>query len=101
MDLQKSMVNSFQFLMHAKTPDQPSRWTNSFELLRQLVIREIAESVKGSALGILWLVFSPLLSMALYVVVFGVLFGGAIEAMYVFEDHDEENERSVRGSAIR
>lgn len=62
--------------MRAKSQDRPSRWTNSYELLHQLVIREISESVKGSALGILWLVFNPLLSMGLYVVVFGVLFGG-------------------------
>jgi lipopolysaccharide transport system permease protein len=51
-------------------------WRQSIELLRQLTIREIAESVKGSALGVLWLLFNPLLSMALYVIVFGVLFGG-------------------------
>lgn len=33
---------------------------------------------------------------------FGVLFGGAIEAMYVFDDHDADgSERTVPGSAIR
>ena len=54
-----------------------SRWTHTSELLRQLTVREIAESIKGSALGILWLVFNPLLSMCLYLLVFGVLFGGS------------------------
>jgi lipopolysaccharide transport system permease protein len=62
--------------MAPNQPNAASRWTNSGELLRQLLIREISESVKGSFLGVLWLVFNPLLSMALYVVVFGVLFGG-------------------------
>lgn len=59
---------------HATTT---SRWTNSGELLQQLTLREISESIKGSALGILWLVFGPLLSMGLYLVVFGLLFGGS------------------------
>lgn len=52
-------------------------WSQTRELLRQLTVREISETVKGSALGLLWLVLNPLLMMALYVVVFGVLFGGS------------------------
>lgn len=47
------------------------------ELLRQLVQREIVENIKGSALGVLWLILNPLMMMMLYVVVFGVLFGGS------------------------
>jgi lipopolysaccharide transport system permease protein len=62
--------------MDPTRPRAPAPLRTHFELLRQLVIREIAESVKGSALGLVWLVLSPLLNMGLYVVVFGVLFGG-------------------------
>jgi lipopolysaccharide transport system permease protein len=58
---------------HSRT-DSP--WRNAPDLLRQLLLREISESIRDSALGLLWLVLQPLLSMALYVVVFGVLFGG-------------------------
>lgn len=64
-----------------------SRWDNASELLRQLTVREISESIKGSALGILWLVFNPLLSMCLYLIVFGLLFGGSFGQV--------ENESSI------
>jgi lipopolysaccharide transport system permease protein len=69
---------------HANTA---SRWTHASELLRQLTVREVSESIKGSALGVLWLVFNPLLSMALYLVVFGMLFGGSFGQV--------ENESSI------
>lgn len=49
---------------------------NAFELYRQLLLREIVESVRGSLMGFLWLVVNPLLNMGLYVVVFGILFRG-------------------------
>jgi lipopolysaccharide transport system permease protein len=61
------------------TAGAPFQWEQTRELLRQLTVREIAETVKGSALGILWLVLNPLLMMALYVIVFGVLFGGSFD----------------------
>lgn len=50
--------------------------SHTAELTRQLLVREIAETFKGSSLGLVWLLLNPLLMMALYVVVFGVLFGG-------------------------
>ncbi|MGC9450631.1 MAG: ABC transporter permease [Oceanipulchritudo sp.] len=62
--------------MHPKSTRPVTEWSRTTELLRQLVVREIAESIKGSSLGIVWLVVSPLLSMCLYVIVFGLLFGG-------------------------
>lgn len=48
----------------------------NYELLKQLTVRNIAESIRGSVLGLPWLVINPLLSLTLYVVVFGVLYGG-------------------------
>lgn len=62
------MSNPFQ----SKSGQSARHW----ELLQQLAGREISESVRGSALGAAWLVLGPLLSLGLYVVVFGVLFGG-------------------------
>ncbi|MEX0322236.1 MAG: ABC transporter permease [Puniceicoccaceae bacterium] len=59
------------------TPITPSHPVLS--LLWQLCIREITEATKGSALGLLWIVLGPLLSMGLYVVVFGVLFEGSFD----------------------
>lgn len=49
-------------------------------LLGQLCLRELTETTKGSILGFAWLALGPLLSMALYVLVFGILFGGSFEA---------------------
>lgn len=57
----------------------PFPWAQTRELLRQLTVREVAETVKGSALGLVWLVLNPLLMMGLYVIVFGVLFGGSFD----------------------
>ena len=48
-------------------------------LLGQLCLREITETTKGSILGFAWLALGPLLSMGLYVLVFGVLFGGSFD----------------------
>jgi lipopolysaccharide transport system permease protein len=43
-------------------------------LLRQLIIRDIVSRYKGSALGVLWSFVTPLLMLATYSVVFGVIF---------------------------
>jgi lipopolysaccharide transport system permease protein len=51
----------------------------ALSLFWQLCIREVTETTKGSVLGFLWLALGPLLSMALYVVVFGILFGGSFD----------------------
>ncbi len=48
----------------------------AFYLFRQLFRRFLAQSHKGSLLGMSWLVFSPLLQMAVYTVVFGLIFNG-------------------------
>lgn len=53
------------------------QWENVWDLFKQLATREVSESVKGSSLGALWLVFNPVLSMSLYVLVFGIFFGGS------------------------
>jgi len=53
------------------------QFKNSFNLFKQLSVREITSTVRNSNLGILWLLFAPLLSLSIYFVVFGVLFGGS------------------------
>ena len=45
-------------------------------LCYQLTLQRIKRTQKGSALGYVWLVISPLLMLALYVFVFGFIFGG-------------------------
>ncbi len=45
------------------------------DLVRQLTARHIAQEVKGSYLGVLWTLFNPLLMLAVYAVVFGMIFG--------------------------
>lgn len=52
---------------------------NTFSLVRQLCVREVTETTKASVLGLVWIALGPLLTMALYVIVFGVLFGGSFD----------------------
>ena len=47
------------------------------ELLWQFTLRNIELRHKGSYLGFIWTVLSPLLILALYVFVFGYIFGGS------------------------
>ena len=42
------------------------------DLLRNLVLRELRATYKGSVLGVLWSLLNPLVSMAIFTVVFGV-----------------------------
>jgi lipopolysaccharide transport system permease protein len=44
----------------------------STDLLRNLVLRELRATYKGSALGVLWSLFNPLVTMAIFTLVFGV-----------------------------
>ncbi|NMG56050.1 ABC transporter permease [Aromatoleum aromaticum] len=44
------------------------------ELLREMTRREIVRRYRGSALGAIWLVLAPLLMLAVYAFVFGVVF---------------------------
>ncbi len=46
------------------------------ELLWQFLVRNVKSRHRGSFLGALWLIFNPLLMLALYVFAFGVVFGG-------------------------
>jgi ABC-2 type transport system permease protein len=47
---------------------------NSVDLLRNLVLRELRATYKGSVLGALWSLLNPLVTMAIFTVVFGVFF---------------------------
>lgn len=53
----------------------------AFYLFRQLFRRFLAQSHRGSFLGVSWLVFSPLLQMAVYTVVFGFIFNGRYQGI--------------------
>ena len=50
------------------------------ELLWQFTVRNVASRYKGSYLGAVWAVMHPLLMLALYTFVFGVIFGGKFGA---------------------
>ena len=47
------------------------------DLLWQFTVRAIEQRHRGSYLGIAWSVLNPLLMLAVYVTVFGVIFGGS------------------------
>jgi lipopolysaccharide transport system permease protein len=55
------------------------RWFQHQDLLIRFTIRAIERQTKGSWLGILWVLVNPLLSLALYTVVFGIIMGGDFE----------------------
>lgn len=48
----------------------------NFQLWWQFTRREVEARHKGSYLGILWMLLTPLLEFAIYTTVFGVIFGG-------------------------
>lgn len=50
-----------------------SVWENR-ALLRALVVREVLGRYRGSALGLLWALFNPILMLAVYTFVFSVVF---------------------------
>lgn len=47
------------------------------DLLWQFTVRNVELRHRGSYLGVVWSVFNPLLMLALYVLVFGYIFGGS------------------------
>lgn len=49
----------------------PGNWAF---LLRQLIVRDIQAKHKGTAGGVIWLVAQPLLMLAIYTMVFGLIF---------------------------
>jgi lipopolysaccharide transport system permease protein len=49
----------------------------SRDLLWQFIIRNIQMRHKGSMLGIVWAILNPLLTLSIYVFVFGFVFGGS------------------------
>ncbi|MEK9986338.1 MAG: ABC transporter permease, partial [Opitutae bacterium] len=51
------------------------------DLLWQFTKRNIQTGFRGSLLGVFWVVLSPLLMLALYTFVFGVVFGGSFEQL--------------------
>jgi lipopolysaccharide transport system permease protein len=53
-------------------------WGNR-ELIRNFARRDLAERHKGAVLGAVWNVMNPLLSLAVYTVVFGYIFGNRWE----------------------
>lgn len=50
-----------------------------WHLLRQLTLRDIQQRFRGSILGWGWIIGQPLLMMAVYTTVFGLIFGGRYE----------------------
>lgn len=51
------------------------------ELLLQFTLRNVETRHKGSHLGLLWAVLNPLLSLALYVFIFGYVLGGSFKVI--------------------
>ncbi len=63
------------FMLRRLLPFAADLWLHR-DLLRQFTLRNVELRHKGSHLGLIWSFLSPLLMLALYVLVFGYIFGG-------------------------
>jgi lipopolysaccharide transport system permease protein len=54
------------------SPSAITEAIGSADLLRNLVLRELRATYKGTALGVVWSLFNPLFTMAIFTIVFGV-----------------------------
>ena len=59
------------------TANQTTALARKRDLWWQFTVRAVELRHRGSYLGAVWTVLNPLLSLTLYAVVFGVIFGGA------------------------
>ena len=57
---------------------------NEMFLLEEIVKKNFASKYKGSVLGVLWTILSPLLIMALFTIIFSTLFGRNIDNYAVY-----------------
>ncbi len=62
-------------MLRRLAPFAADLWTHR-ELLWQFTLRNVELRHKGSHLGLIWSFLSPLLMLAIYVLVFGYIFGG-------------------------
>lgn len=56
-------------------------------MLRMLALRELKASYAGSAFGLLWAVFNPLVYLVVYGIVFGIFFRSAPDPVYGTESY--------------
>lgn len=63
-------------MLRRLAPFASDLWTHR-ELLWQFTLRNVELRHKGSHLGLVWSFLSPLLMLAIYVLVFGYIFGGS------------------------
>ncbi|WP_410319629.1 ABC transporter permease [Methanobrevibacter sp.] len=57
---------------------------NEMFLLEEIVKKNFASKYKGSVLGVMWTILSPLLMMALFTIIFSTLFGRNIDNYAVY-----------------
>lgn len=62
-----------------QAPQPTSRRTTTLNLIAQLTRRQISSEFKGTALGRLWSFINPLATIAVYAVIFGLVFRGTVE----------------------
>lgn len=68
-------------MSRASSTNPPVHLWQNRGLLWQFVLREVEIRHKGSHLGLAWSFLNPLLMLALYVFVFGIIFGGHFGVM--------------------
>lgn len=73
--LAAACANTLRLMLRRLAPFAADLWQHR-DLLRQFTVRQVELRHKGSHLGIVWSFLNPLLMLALYVLVFGHIFGG-------------------------
>lgn len=53
------------------------RFASNWSLLKQFTWREVEKRYKGTTLGLLWSLITPILMLSVYTIVFGFIFGGS------------------------
>jgi lipopolysaccharide transport system permease protein len=75
MGRQAMLLNDQLSLLQLANPIRALRsFYNCRDLIRQIVVRNIQMRYKGSILGLVWVVATPLLMIVIYTFVFSVVF---------------------------
>lgn len=78
-------------MTHVNSADAPRRWSESLlaiwryrELLRSLIVRNLKIKYQGSALGFVWTLLNPILTLAVLVAVFSYIVRIPLESYWAF-----------------
>ena len=63
----------------SETGENPNSWKHTVALTMVLAKRVVSSEYKGTLLGRLWSLINPLATIAVFAVIFGLVFRGGVE----------------------